>query len=236
MRDLCLLLLDLSREILPQIETFRSTFEKPLPSIWAIFTKSDRLFPQDNVDKFAEHIDNLKSMVTELIPGLGNSFVVSGKCGDNMHQLTAAIVDAAQEGPHLYSGGEISNKSERFFVCEYIREQAFQLLRDEIPYQTAVIINEYQKIDDCFHISASIIVHRPSQRGIVVGSGGKIIKEIGVRSRPKIEAMLGGKTHLNLHVKVAPGWFKNNFILEELGLPRAVDSARVWHDKKGRTS
>ena len=231
--DLCLLLLDLSRKLIPQIEMFRSSFEKIPPHLWAIFTKSDLLSGPEEPEKLASHINEMRAMVGELLPEMDKSFVVSSKRGDNMHHLTSAIVEAASEGPHLYPGGEVSNKSERFFVCEYIREQAFELLRDEVPYQSAVVINEFQKVNNHFHISASIIVHRPSQRGIVVGSGGTIIKEIGVRSRPKIEAMLGGKTFLNLHVKVAPGWFKNNFYLEELGLPRAADSARVWHNKKG---
>ena len=234
--DLCLLLLDLSRELLPQVNMFRSCFEKPLPKLWSVLTKSDLLFQQDESEKIAKHTTHLNTMLADILPDLDKSFIVSSKRGDNMHELTTAIVDAAPAGPHLYPGGEVSNKSERFFVCEYIREQAFELLRDEIPYQTAVVINEYQKISEHIHISASIIVHRPSQRGIVVGSGGKIIKEIGVRSRPKIEALLGSKVFLNLHVKVAPGWFKKNAILEELGLPRAEDSARVWHNKKGKKS
>ena len=234
--DLSLLLLDLSRELLPQIQMFQSFFPTPPPNLWIIFTKSDLLFQPEDSEKIVRYADNLNTMVTEVLPELSKSFVVSSKRGDNLHDLTAAIVDAAAPGPHLYPGGEVSNKSERFFVCEYIREQAFELLRNEVPYQIAVIINEYQKINTHFHISASIIVNRPSQRGIVVGSGGKIIKEIGVRSRPKIEAMLGGNVFLNLHVKVAPRWFKNNFILEELGLPRAADSARVWHNKKGKST
>ena len=66
------------------------------------------------------------------------------------------------------------------------------------------------------HISASILVNRPSQRAIVVGRGGSIIKEIGVNARKKIEAMIGGKVHLNLHVKVSPKWFNNNFVLDEI--------------------
>ena len=232
--DLCLLLLDLSRKLLPQIEMFRSCFQKHPPMLWAVFTKCDLLFAQYDAEKSAQQLDELTGMVTEFLPELEKSFIVSGKRGDNMHELTSAIVDAAPEGPHLYPGGEVSNKNERFFVCEYVREQVFEILRDEVPYQTAVIIDEYRKIGDHTHISASIIVHRPSQRGIVVGSGGKIIKEIGVRSRPKIEAMLNGKVFLNLHVKVSPRWFKNNFVLEELGLPRAPESARVWHDKKSK--
>ncbi|MBT7610599.1 MAG: KH domain-containing protein, partial [Bacteriovoracaceae bacterium] len=126
------------------------------------------------------------------------------------------------------------------FATEFIREQAFELLNDEIPYEVAVVIDEYKDFSDmkgkekkkiASHISASILVNRPSQRAIVIGSKGIMIKQIGTKSRKKIEAMVGGQVHLNLHVKVSPKWFKNNFVLEELGLPRAVDSARVWRKK-----
>ena len=82
------------------------------------------------------------------------------------------------------------------------------------------------------HISASILVNRPSQRAIVVGSKGSVIKEIGMAARKKIEAMTGGKVHLNLHVKVSPKWMNNNFVLDEIGLPRTQKSARVWRAKK----
>ena len=81
------------------------------------------------------------------------------------------------------------------------------------------------------HISASILVNRPSQRAIVVGSKGSVIKEIGTEARKKIEAMVGGKVHLNLHVKVSPKWFNNNFVLDEIGLPRSQTQARVWRKK-----
>ena len=107
-----------------------------------------------------------------------------------------------------------------------------------MPYEVAVVIDEYKEVKakenpETFesHISASILVNRPSQRAIVIGSSGSMIKEIGIRSRKKIEVMTGGPVHLNLHVKVSPKWFKNNFVLEEIGLPRAHDSARVWRKK-----
>ena len=80
-------------------------------------------------------------------------------------------------------------------------------------------------------IDATILVNRASQRAIVVGKGGSVIKRIGVEARKKIEAMVQGSVFLKLHVKVSPKWFKNNMILEELGLPRVKDSVRVWRKK-----
>ena len=227
--DVNLLLIDLSQEILAQFVSFKKIIDKDLSETWVIFTKADKI---ENASELplAEVIEKAK----EIIPNITKHFVISSKDGTNMHQLTGDLCDIANPGPHLYPDGSVSNKNERFFVTEYIREQAFELLKDEIPYEVAVVIDEYKDIPNeekssiQSHISASILVNRPSQRAIVVGSKGSMIKEIGTRSRRKIESMVGGQVHLNLHVKVAPKWFKNNFILEELGLPRAKDSSRVW--------
>ncbi len=134
--------------------------------------------------------------------------------------------------------GSVSNKHERFFVTEYIREQVFNLVKEEVPYEVAVVIDDYQDFRDkempnkvCTSIQASILVNKPSQRGILVGSGGAMIKKIGSQARERIEEMVGGQVFLKLHVKVSENWFKNNFVLEELGLPRALDSNRVWRKK-----
>jgi GTP-binding protein Era len=87
------------------------------------------------------------------------------------------------------------------------------------------------KINVDTKISASILVNRPSQRAIVVGSKGSVIKDIGTNARKRIEEMVGGKVHLNLHVKVSPKWFRNNFVLDEIGLPRTQKSNRVWRKR-----
>ena len=136
----------------------------------------------------------------------------------------------------MYPYGDVSNKNLRFFSAEYIREQAFRILKDEVPYELAVVIDDYKDVKDpkspvISRISASILVNRPSQRAIVVGSKGSVIKKIGTNARKKIEALVGGKVHLNLHVKVSGKWFKNNFVLEELGLPRVQGSRRVWRKR-----
>ncbi len=225
--DLNLLLVDLSRDIFPQLQMLISVLEQELSRAWLVFTKVDLVEKVEQLP-LKEIVDKAR----ELIPSIEDSFVVSSKEEVNMNILIGALCDAAEPGPHLYLDGSVSNKNERFFATEYIREQAFELLKDEIPYETAVVVEEYRDFprDEGrgAHISASLLVNRPSQRAIVVGSKGSMIKEIGTRSRKKIEAMLGGKVYLNLHVKVSPRWFKNNFVLEELGLPRAKDSARVW--------
>lgn len=229
--DLNLLLIDLTKDILNQFTDFKENLNREIGRTWILFTKSDRVENAQNLP-----LDQVIEKAKEVLPSIERYFVISTKTNENIHLLTGALVDTAQPGPHFYSDGSISNKNTRFFATEYIREQAFELLKEELPYEIAVVIEEYKDIknkDGSFisHISASILVNRPSQRAIVVGTKGSMIKEIGTNARAKIEAMTDGKVHLNLHVKVSPKWFKNNFVLEEIGLNRAANSARVWKQK-----
>lgn len=230
--DLNLLLLDATKDVLGECKSFLKNFDGDLTKTWVLFTKSDRIENLENKD-YGSYFEKVK----ELIPSAEKFFVISGKEGDNVHTLTGDLCDAAEPGPHLYPDGSVSNKNERFFASEYIREQAFNTLKDELPYELAVVVDEFydaknkpeNKVDA--KISASILVNRPSQRAIVVGSKGSVIKEIGTNARRKIEAMVGGRVHLNLHVKVSPKWFRNNFVLDEIGLPRTAKSNRVWRKK-----
>ncbi len=231
--DLNLLLIDISREIMSQFVEFKENIEEELGPTWVIFTKMDKIEGAESLP-----LNEVIAKAKELLPSIEKYFVISSKEGNNINVLTEELSKRAKPGPHLYPNGDVSDKNQRFFVTEYIREQAFELLKDEVPYEVAVVIEEYKDIKSKkdpslfeSHISASILVNRPSQRAIVIGSGGSMIKEIGIRSRQKIEAMTGGPVHLNLHVKVSPKWFKNNFVLEEIGLPRAKDSNRVWKKK-----
>ncbi len=231
--DLNFLLLDATDHPERDFQEFLSSIEWQLGRTWVLFTKTD--LAQTTMDGY-------KSLFTRLqnqCPQLERFFAISAKDGTNIHELTGAIVDAATPGPHFYPDGAVSNKNERFFVTEYIREQAFRLLKEELPYELAVVVDEYKdppkrpenEAQAAAHISASILVNRPSQRAIVVGRGGTVIKEIGTTARKKIEAMVGTKVHLNLHVKVSPNWFSNNWVLDELGLPRSQTQARVWRKK-----
>lgn len=230
--DLNFVLLDLSTDMVSEFKDFLKNFDAPLGPTWVIFTKADL------VNKDELNLTSTLTRLQELCPAIDKHFVISSKDGHNIHELTGAIQDHAKNAPHLYPSGDASNMSERFFATEYIREQAFRLLKEELPYEIAVIIDEYKDMSKKdeeskpeAHISASILVNRPSQRAIVVGRGGAVIKEIGVNARKKIEAMTGGKVHLNLHVKVSPKWMANNYVLDEIGLPRSQKSARVWRKK-----
>lgn len=231
--DLNFLLLDATKDVVDEAKSFMKEFERELSKTWIVFTKMDRV-EKDSVDLEAKFKE-----IQEIIPNAVKYFAISTKEGTNVHALTGEICDAATEGPHLYPNGDVSNKNMRFFATEYIREQAFKILKDELPYELAVVIEDFQdsfesddkKVKKDTRISASILVNRPSQRAIVVGAKGSVIKEIGTNARKKIEAMIGDRVHLNLHVKVSPKWFKNNFVLDEIGLPRTHKSARVWRQK-----
>jgi GTP-binding protein Era len=229
--DINFVLLDMSSDVVFEFKDFLKNFDMPLSRTWIIFTKADL------INKETYDVAGKLAQLQALCPAIEKHFVISSLDGHNIHLLTGAIQDASQSSPHMYPDGDVSNKNTRFFATEYIREQAFRLLKEEVPYEIAVVIDEFKdiKLDDFdkveAHISASILVNRPSQRAIVVGRGGSIIKEIGVNARKKIEAMIGGKVHLNLHVKVSPKWFTNNYVLDEIGLPRTQKSARVWRSK-----
>jgi len=185
-----LLLIDLTKDVLEQFRDFKENIQRDLGPTIAVFTKSDRV---ENARELP--LTMVYESAKQILPCLDSFFMISTKSGDNVHLLTGEICDRAQPGPHFYNG-EVSNKPERFFATEYIREQAFSLLKDELPYELAVVIDEYKDVKDndkkvrtAAHISASILVNRPSQRAIVVGSKGTMIKEIGTRARKKIEAM-----------------------------------------------
>ena len=224
--DINLLLIELTRPVLEQFQNFKDLYQRPLQPVWAVFTKSDAI---ENAQELP--LSLVMDKAKEIIPELAKHFLISSKTGEGIEQLTGAILDEAKPGPHLYPRGDLSNKNSRFFVAEYIREEAFRLLRDELPYELAVLVDRFVETEKGTNVSANILVNRPSQRAIVIGQKGTMIKEIGTRARQKLKDLLGEEVHLNLHVKVAPHWSNNNFILEEIGLPRSNTMARGWKKK-----
>lgn len=131
--------------------------------------------------------------------------------------LLTSILNYLPEGQPFYEGDDLSDMPTKFFVGEMIREKIFLLYGEEIPYHATVLVQEFKEKATLTKISAEIIVQRETQKGIILGSGGGMIKKLGTDARKDIEAFLGRKVFLELFVKVRPKWRDNEMQLKEYG-------------------
>jgi len=142
---------------------------------------------------------------------------VSATTQKGLNQLKRKIKHHLPPGPPFYPKDQISEHPVRFFVSEIIREEVFLLFHQEIPYSTTVEIIEYDARKNIDHIYAEIIVNAESQKGIIIGKGGKAIKRLGSRARKKIEPFVDKKIYLDLHVKVRPRWRNDEGMVRSFG-------------------
>jgi GTP-binding protein Era len=144
---------------------------------------------------------------------------ISATAGDNVDRLESLLVQYAPVGQPFYPPDELSDRPERFFIAEIIREQAFALLRQELPYAMAVEVQVVASREgrDLTDVEATIYVEKEAQKGIVIGAGGKMLKKIGERARPEIEELLATRVFLRLWVKVREGWRKDPTALKWFG-------------------
>ena len=126
------------------------------------------------------------------------------------------LVERLPEGEPQYPVDDFTNQSSRYMAAEIVRERILSATRDEVPYATAVQITDWEDGETITRIHAEILVEKSSQRAILLGKGGRTIKEIGSSARLEIEALLGSQIFLELHVKVEEGWRMNPAILREL--------------------
>lgn len=128
---------------------------------------------------------------------------ISALKGDNVSELLNLIGNYLPKGPQYYPADQVTDHPERFIISEFIREKALQLTKEEVPHSIAVVIDSIEKRkSNAIYIQASIITERASQKGIIIGKQGKMLKEIGMKARKDIEALLGTKVFLDLWVKV----------------------------------
>jgi GTP-binding protein Era len=143
---------------------------------------------------------------------------VSASRGSGVEQLLRELVRLLPTGDLLFDPQTLTDRTERFLAAELIREQLFTRLRQELPYATAVVIDNWQERQQGdVVIDASVLVERESQKAIVVGRGGTMVREIGTASRGEIADLIGRPVHLRLHVKVAPDWTESPEALARLG-------------------
>jgi GTP-binding protein Era len=144
---------------------------------------------------------------------------ISALKADGTDRLEEVLSDLLPPGPPLYPPDEITDRPERFFVAEMIREKIFQLYGEEIPYSTAVAIEEFkERIPPAKnYIRAAVYVERDSQKGVIIGKGGKALKRLGRLVREEVEAFLEREIYLELQVLVRDKWRKKDSLLRDLG-------------------
>jgi len=176
----------------------------------AVLNKIDKLGPEQ-VEAQLAVAENLGKFV-DIIP-------LSAKTGENVHALIEKIVELLPEGPKYYPDDMITDQPVTFIVAELIREKVLQLTREEVPHSVAVVVEEMGKREDAdiVDIQAVIYVERDSQKGIIIGRGGRMLKEIGSRARQEIEPLLGEKVFLQLQVKVEKDWSKRPQLVRRMG-------------------
>jgi GTP-binding protein Era len=192
------------RELATTLATGRAT-------VIAVLSKRDRVAPAALLP--------LMEALGRILPGR-DIVPVSARTGENVAHLLDVVVSALPEGPRLYPEEDFTTESERFLVQEAIREQLFLQTEQEIPYGTAVEIESFTEKPerDVIVVRATILVAREGHKGIVIGTGGERLREIGRRARLDLEALLGRKLFLELFVRVEPGWAESARRLKELGL------------------
>lgn len=182
----------------------------PKPAILAI-NKIDTIRKDKILDIMAES-QKFKGKFLEVIP-------VSALKADGTDDLINTIVKYIPEGPKYFPDDMFTDQPERFLAAEFIREKIFNLTREEIPYRTAVAIEEFQDITEknLVRISALIYVEKENHKGIIIGDRGDMLKQIGTLARADIEKILGAKVYLELWVKVKERWTDRPELIREFG-------------------
>lgn len=177
--------------------------------VFLIINKIDLIHPDDLLP-LIDHYNKLRKF-DEVFP-------ISATMGNNVDELVEKLVATLPEGPQYYPDDELSDHPEYFVVGELIREKILELTNEEVPHAVAVVVERMKDyVGGKLQIEANIYVERPGQKGILIGKGGSMLKQIGIKSRLDIERLLGEKVNLKLWVKVQKNWRDNDAYLRALG-------------------
>lgn len=150
---------------------------------------------------------------------------ISAQSGEGLPELIRALEDSLPEGPFYYPPDDLALQPVRFFVAELVRETVFEQFDDEIPYAVAARVEEFREEQDPVYIGLTLLVERPSQKGILIGKGGRAIRALGTAARTKIETFLGRSVYLDLWVKPLSGWRRKRRALARLGYRLPEDAS-----------
>lgn len=207
--DLIFYIIDATAEIGGGERYIVEQLKKSKVPIFLIVNKIDLLQPEQTVkaiEKYSKLLD-----FAELIP-------VSALKGDNTDEILLTLKSYLPQGPQYYDPDQITDQPERAVMAEIIREKIFLNTRDEIPHSVAVAVTEYMvRENGALYIGAAIYVERESQKGIIIGKNGSMLKKIGSAARPEIEGLFGNKVFLDLRVKVKKDWRNKDNLLKNFG-------------------
>ncbi|MFJ7665975.1 GTPase Era [Lysinibacillus sp. NPDC097195] len=179
--------------------------------VFLVINKIDQVHPDELmgiIESYKERYD-----FAEIVP-------ISALQGNNVENLLATLSKYLPEGPQYYPADQVTDHPERFIISELIREKVLHLTREEIPHSIAVVIDKIRRDEENegkIRVAATIIVERDSQKGIVIGKRGALLKEVGIRARKDIEMLLGSKVYLELWVKVQKDWRNKSTHLRDFG-------------------
>ncbi len=207
--DLALFVIDAAAGLLPGDRTLAAELGG-MPTV-VVLNKMDRLPRAGLLPLMGE--------TGRLLPGR-DVVPASASRGENVASVLAVVLGALPEGPPLYPDDEFTTEPARVLAQELVREQVFLATRDEVPYGTATVVERFEEKPEqgLTVIAATILVERPSHKGMIIGTGGSQLREIGTRARLGLETLLGTRVFLELFVRVEPGWATNPRRLAELGL------------------
>ena len=204
--DLILLVVSLEDKYEPLLF---DRFKKSKSPVVLVINKIDLAKGSQVVDKSAHWKEHL--------PDLHSTIPVSAQDGSNVEQLFSTIIEAMPDHPAYFPKDELSDKSERFFAGEIIREKIFKNFEQEVPYSTEVAITEFKEDEKIIRMRAEIYVERDSQKGILIGKGGSALKKLGTEARKDMEVFFNKSVFLETHVKVASNWRKERDKLRRFG-------------------
>ncbi len=205
--DVAILMHDITQPI-EDFETISNTLKLKVPAL-LLLNKTDTV-------KDKSTIEGIVKLYKDRYP-TWEVLAISARKETNTDKILPLVLKALPEGMPFYPDDSISDRNERFFVAELIREQIYTLYEEEIPYHAAVLIQSFEEKTTLNVIKADIIVSRETQKMILLGKGGSMIKQLGINSRKTIEEFLQKKVHLELFVKVRPKWRDNENYLREYG-------------------
>jgi GTP-binding protein Era len=180
-----------------------------LPTILAI-NKIDKVRNRAELLPFIQKVAAITDNAFEVIP-------ISAKTGDNIGELEKTVLSMLPEGPPAYEEDQITNRNQRFFAAEFIREKLIQRLGDELPYRVAVTIELFVEEDDLITIKGVIWVESNSQKNIIIGKNGEVMKSVGESARKDMEQLFQKKVYLRNWVKVKKNWTMSEESLQQLG-------------------